>query len=153
VGFCIVFSLMPCVLCRQPAKQDNEECSLVKMVLSTVDVPAKFTLYNVKTRALRGVWVACGVWRVACGVWRPLLLRCASAWGTNLWSLWHPCPMCPHATDETITPKKGWGGPGVLGLVARYDAFALDADYMLQITVSRGVVGILIVGYKPHIHE
>lgn len=68
---------------------DNEECSLVKMVLSTVDVPAKFTLYNVKTRALR---------------------------------------------DETITPKKGWGGPGVLGLVARYDAFALDADYMLQIT-------------------
>ncbi len=73
MGVGIVFSLMPsalpCVLCRPPAKQDNEECSLVKMVLSTVDVPAKFTLYNVKTRALRGAWVACGVWRVVCGVW------------------------------------------------------------------------------------
>lgn len=35
--------------------QDNEENSLVKLVIQNVNKEAKFTMYNMKTRKLRGL--------------------------------------------------------------------------------------------------
>ena len=53
-GRCDVVCRTRCGLLLSTAPQDNDECSLVKMVVSTIDVAAKFTLYNVKTKQLRG---------------------------------------------------------------------------------------------------
>lgn len=45
--------------------------------------------------------------------------------------------------DALITPRKGWGGAGVLGLVARYDSFSENEDHVLFVKVRLSLLPLL----------
>ena len=131
--------------CFAARLQDNEENSLVHLVVQNVNKSAKFTIYNMKTRQLRGARDR------ACveDFYEPLRVAVCHLFSCCAGPIRGDCAHLSMLlrADCSITPRKGWGGKGILGLVARYDSFAIDEDHFLFVQARAPLRRLFRVSY------